>query len=302
MKINEILTEAGKVWGREAARRNYEKETERTTGQTVAQRRKWYQDNIKDVKKRQAQHKKDHPELYNESELNEYQDPPSNKNNIRVKKTEPKADEHDFHGYKIRVSRRPDEQGNYKSLAYLPGRDGKAVRKEMFDGETQEKAKENAMNWIMQFSEKRSWDDIPKSSATVDFNREFTLDFLDGNEKFWNKFVLLDDGTPAFLIAPDSAEEEFGPELLRGYGYSLATPKFTQKGELGNTSASSISKERAKRAKLIPNGRYTLELTNKRSKNFGSDLFTLAFHSTVDAPNAPMKLGVPGVTIAASRK
>lgn len=224
----------------------------------------------------------------------------SNKKNVRVQKTQPKAEEQDFHGYKIRVGNAPDGNGIYNSIAYLPGRDGKAVRQERFQGQSPEEAMTAAQNWIMQFSEKRTWDDIHRSSATVDFNKEFTLDFLDGNESFWNKFDI-EDGRPVFKIAPPNAEEEFGVDLLRSYGYNRSTPKNTPKGEVGNTSASAISKAAAQKAQLIPNGRYTLQLTNRKSETFNSDIFTLAFHSTVDAPNAPMKLGVPGVTIAASR-
>lgn len=223
-----------------------------------------------------------------------------NKNNVRVKKTQPKAAEAKFHGYTIRVGNAPDGNGNYNAIAYLPGRDGKAVRQERVQGQSPEEAMKAAQNWIMQFSEKRTWDDIHKSTATADFNKEFTLDFLDGNESFWNKFDI-EDGKPVFKIAPNAAEEEFGAELLRSYGYTRATPKNTPKGEVGNTSAAPISKATAQKAGLIPNGRYTMQLTNKKSGTFNSDVFTLAFHSTVDAPNAPLKLGVPGVTIGASR-
>lgn len=213
-----------------------------------------------------------------------------------------KSNQSTLHGYTIRIATSPSKEGTYKAIAFLPGKDGKVIRQEKFDAPSKEHAKKEAIDWILSVSETRTWNDIVGATATVDFNREFTLDFLDGNEHFWNKFAVLDDGSPAFLIAPAEAEEEFGAELLRGYGYSLASPKRTTTGDAGNTSAASIKKDRAIRAGLIPNGRYTLELTNKKSKTFGADLFMLAYHSTVDSPDSPVRLGVPGVTIAASRK
>ena len=231
----------------------------------------------------------------------EYRDPPSNKNNIRVSATDAKANEHIFHGYKIRISRKPNEQGIFKAIAYLPGKNGKIIRQERFQGESVDKTIEAAKNWIVSYSKERSWNNIKRSSISVDFNREFVLNFLDGNEKFWNKFIMLSDGTPGFLIAPPDAEEDFGKELLRSYGYTLALPKKSPQGEIGNTSGASLPKSRAEKSGLVPNSRYTMEITNKKSKNFNSDLFTLAYHSTVDASNAPRKLGIPGATIAASR-
>jgi hypothetical protein len=218
------------------------------------------------------------------------------------KKKAPLAKELNFHGYTIRVSNKPNAEKQFTGIAFLPGKGG-SVRQERFVGASGEEVESKAKNWVLSFNERRTWDNIKDSRVTVDFNSEFIKNYRQGNDNFWSKFTMLDNNTPAFLIAPDSAEDEFGVEILRGEGYSKASPKkIATTGEIGNTSVTNIAKVRAVKAGLIPNGRYTLEKSNKKTKSLGSDIFTLAYHSTVDAPNAPMRLSDPGVTIAANRE
>ena len=210
-----------------------------------------------------------------------------------------------YGAFTSKYKKEPNEQGNYEGKLHPPGHLKNKVAIKSIQASSFEELKRLAHNWIDKTRESfkpiRNWSDVT-GSPTLDLNREFIRDELGVNAEHWIKITELDNGDIALLVAPDDAIADYGLDTIQGEGYKRMTPKKTPQGVITNTAAAGMSKVKAQRLKLTPNGRYTLHRVDRKSDSMGSDIFLMKYDSIVDDPNIPQQLHQPAVTIAASRQ
>ena len=199
----------------------------------------------------------------------------------------------------------PNERGKYEGKLHPPKHLKDKVPTKSLEASSFEELKRLAHDWIDKTRESfkpiRNWSDV-KGAPTLDLNREFIRDELGVNAEHWIKITKLNNGDIALLVAPDDAIKDYGLDTVQGEDYKRMTPKRSPQGVITNTAAAGMSKAKAQRLKLTPNGRYTLHKIDKKSDSMGSDIFLMKYDSIVDDPNIPQQLHQPAVTVAASRQ
>jgi hypothetical protein len=210
-----------------------------------------------------------------------------------------------YGGFNARYNKKPNERGIHDAKIHPPQHLKNEIAVKSLEASSLEELRRISHEWVDKaresFKPVRNWSDVT-GSPTLDLNREFIRDELGVSAEHWIKITELDNGDIALLVAPDDAIADYGLDTVQGENYKRMTIKKTQQGELTNTAASGMSKVKAQRLKLTPNGRYTLHRVDRKSDSMGSDIFLMKYDSIVDDPNIPQRLGQPAVTIAADRK
>ena len=207
------------------------------------------------------------------------------------------AGEERYHDYTIKYILAPNAQGIYRGIIHPPKNLKDTLEAKRLEATSIDELIHSAKEWIESgFSPSRSWSEVPAdASVTLDLNSSFMLDSLGVNAVHYIKLSQI-NGRPVLLVAPDDAIENYGSnEVEKKQGYKKTTTK-----SLG-TSSSFMSKAKAKEIGLKPNGRYTLEKSNKKTDNMGSDIYSMVFNSIVSPTKEQKRLSVPAVTIAVNR-
>ena len=207
------------------------------------------------------------------------------------------AGEEKYHDYTIKYILAPNAQGIYRGIIHPPKNLKDTLEAKRLEATSIDELIHSAKEWIESgFSPSRSWSEVPTdASITLDLNSSFMLDSLGVNAVHYIKLSQI-NGRPVLLVAPDDAIENYGSnEVEKKQGYKKTATK-----SLG-TSSSFMSKAKAKEIGLKPNGRYTLEKSNKKTDNMGSDIYSMVFNSIVSPTKEQKRLSVPAVTIAVNR-
>lgn len=184
----------------------------------------------------------------------------------------PTTDER-FHGYVIRVQ----TDKPFKAFVFhekFPQRNTRIEYSTSLE-ETMTWAKE----WIRSYQGDRDWKDV--ESVTVCFNAEFLEQIMGDERQFSFDFFegMLGDGKMSVTIH-DVFPFKAHDANRRGQDYRM--------------SSGWASKEALIEAGLRPNCRYVLE-------DNSDGTFTPIFHSVVEDTNEKIRMGEPGITIAANR-
>ena len=207
------------------------------------------------------------------------------------------AGEERYHDYTIKYILAPNAQGIYRGIIHPPKNLKDTLEAKRLEATSIDELIHSAKEWIESgFSPSRSWSEVPTdASITLDLNSSFMLDSLGVNAVHYIKLSQI-NGRPVLLVAPDDAIENYGSnEVEKKQGYKKTATKSP------GTSSSFMSKAKAKEIGLKPNGRYTLEKSNKKTDNMGSDIYSMVFNSIVSPTKEQKRLSVPAVTIAVNR-
>ena len=207
------------------------------------------------------------------------------------------AGEERYHDYTIKYILAPNAQGIYRGIIHPPKNLKDTLEAKRLEATSIDELIHSAKEWIESgFSPSRSWSEVPTdASITLDLNSSFMLDSLGVNAMHYIKLSQI-NGRPVLLVAPDDAIENYGSnEVEKKQGYKKTATKSP------GTSSSFMSKAKAKEIGLKPNGRYTLEKSNKKTDNMGSDIYSMVFNSIVSPTKEQKRLSVPAVTIAVNR-
>ena len=184
-----------------------------------------------------------------------------------------KTNDTEFHGYTIRTQK----LSPFKSFIFHPKI--KERRTFMEFAESQKDSVNKAKQWIEQYTENRPW--TQKDGASVNFNTDFCTDVLEGERNFSFDIVNKDD--ELFLTVYDEHNE--------GMFNSYDATTVTRNENRSYHNFGSVKK--AKELGLIPNARYMLHRMPEANK------YKFVFHSLVHHKNDPLKMGEPGLTVAA---
>jgi hypothetical protein len=136
------------------------------------------------------------------------------------------------------------------------------------------------------------------SQFTIDLNVDFTKKYLDPQSGNYFKMAKDDAGQPVLVMASREYFANFGKEM-EDLGFRKASSRVKHSGT--NTTpiyALQISKNTVKALGLIPNMRYTLEEVGQDSD--GNTMFSLTADTRTLSKHDKYRMGVPGLTLAAS--
>lgn len=165
-------------------------------------------------------------------------------------------------------------------------------------GNTQGAARDDAMSQI--HDKTRSADPDAFKQFTIDLNVDFTREYLDPKSGNYFKMAKNDAGEPVLVMASRDYFAAFGKDMeqlgfRRGYQRTsaarmgaAATPVY----------AVPTSKGQVKALGLIPNMRYSLHDVGQDED--GNQMFALKADTRVISPQDRYKMGVPGLTLAAT--
>ena len=135
----------------------------------------------------------------------------------------------------------------------------------------------------------------------VDFNVDFTREYMDPKTGHFFKFEKGADGQPRLISVGPEWYQKFGTEMDQ-LGFRRASDKSSRNMDTPNTPTYSfpIGKPMVKQLGLIPNMRYSLEFENEDAD--GNDIFTISQHSRYTGKGTRMMMRTPGFILAASPK
>jgi len=135
----------------------------------------------------------------------------------------------------------------------------------------------------------------------IDFNVDFTREYMDPKTGHFFKFEKGTDGQPRLISAGPEWYQKFGTEMDQ-LGFRRASDKSSRNIDIPNTPTYSfpIGKPMVKQLGLIPNMRYSLEFENEDAD--GNDIFTISQHSRYTGKGTRMMMRTPGFILAASPK
>ena len=135
----------------------------------------------------------------------------------------------------------------------------------------------------------------------VDFNVDFTREYMDPKTGHFFKFEKGADGQPRLISVGPEWYQKFGTEMDQ-LGFRRASDKSSRDIDTPNTPTYSfpIGKPMVKQLGLIPNMRYSLEFENEDAD--GNDIFTISQHSRYTGKGSRMMMRTPGFILAASPK
>ena len=137
-------------------------------------------------------------------------------------------------------------------------------------------------------------------SYVIDFNVDFTREYMDPKTGHFFKFEKGDDGAPRLISAGPDWYAKFGKDMEQ-LGFRKASNKTGHKQESQiPTYSFPIGKPKVKELGLIPNVRYTVELDNQDAD--GNDVFTIHKHSRYTGVGTRMMMREPGFILAAIPK
>lgn len=161
-------------------------------------------------------------------------------------------------------------------------------------GDSQAEAKANVLSQInpAQQDTERTY-----SSITADLNAPFTKEYLKGDASLWFRFDKINNET-VMIMANRDYVNTFGAEI-KELGFTKASKGRTaSKGDATPIWSFSVARSVMQKANLIPNMRYTLEYTTDDKD--GNAIFVMNPDSLTQGPQDKYRMGVPGVTIAAT--
>ena len=136
----------------------------------------------------------------------------------------------------------------------------------------------------------------------IDFNVDFTREYMDPKTGHFFKFEKGTDGQPRLISAGPEWYQKFGTEMDQ-LGFRRAK-SFDRLRDIDSsntlTYSFSIGKPMVKQLGLIPNMRYSLEFENEDAD--GNDIFTISRHSRYTGVGTRMMMRTPGFILAASPK
>ncbi len=183
----------------------------------------------------------------------------------------------DFHGWTIRY--RPTTDGSPVQWIVL---DKKGDIKNKGSAGTDKDAVSDAEDWIKSGGGKTS---EATGKVTIDFNAAFAKQFAPGGETFY--ISIERDGKVPTLILSSIPQE----------GFKTSHPKPVKNG-IGSPVVA-LTPKQCNDAGLQPNGRYILGAENKIDNNIS--MFPLIFQNVTQSSSDRMRLGAPGITVAATR-
>lgn len=159
-------------------------------------------------------------------------------------------------------------------------------------GDSQADAKADALAKLTPAQQDKSY-----RTVTADLNAPFTKAYLKGDASLWFKFDM-QNGEPVMIMANRDYVNNFGAEI-RELGFTKASKgRTTQRGDATTIWGFPITKAAMEKTQLIPNMRYTLEYTTDDKD--GNSVFVMNPDSKTEGPHDKYRMGVPGVTIAAT--
>ena len=163
-------------------------------------------------------------------------------------------------------------------------------------GNSQAAARDDVLSQINDNLRSANPDDF--TQFTIDLNVDFTKNYLDPKSGNYFKLQKDDAGQPVLVMASREYFANFGKEM-EDLGFRKATSRIKI---TGNNSipvyALAISKNAVKSLGLIPNMRYTLEEVGQDSD--GNTMFSLKADTRTLGKHDKYRMGVPGLTLAAS--
>jgi hypothetical protein len=163
-------------------------------------------------------------------------------------------------------------------------------------GRSQAEAREDAIAQIHDVTRSANPDDY--NQFTLDLNVNFTNEYLDPKSGNYFKMAKDDAGQPVLVMASREYFANFGKEM-EDLGFRKASSRI--KATSVNSTpiyALPISRNAVKTLGLIPNMRYTLEPAEEDSD--GNLMFGLRADTRTLGKNDKYRMGVPGLTLAAS--
>ena len=133
----------------------------------------------------------------------------------------------------------------------------------------------------------------------IDFNIDFSREYMDPKTGHFFKFEKGADGKPRLISAGPEWYSKFGTEMDQ-LGFRRAKDKSGQADPETPTYSFAIGKPMVKALGLIPNMRYSLEFENEDAD--GNDIFTISRHSRYTGVGTRMMMKTPGFILAASPK
>lgn len=163
-------------------------------------------------------------------------------------------------------------------------------------GQSQAEAREDAIAQIHDVTRSANPDDY--NQFTLDLNVNFTNEYLDPKSGNYFKMAKDDAGQPVLVMASREYFANFGKEM-EDLGFRKASSRI-KATSINSTPiyALPISRKAVKILGLIPNMRYTLEPAEEDSD--GNLMFGLRADTRTLGKNDKYRMGVPGLTLAAS--
>jgi len=135
----------------------------------------------------------------------------------------------------------------------------------------------------------------------IDFNVDFTREYMDPKTGHFFKFTIGADGQPRLISVGLEWYQKFGTEMDQ-LGFRRASDKSSRNIDTPNTPTYSfpIGKPMVKNLGLIPNMRYSVELESQDAD--GNDVFIISPHSRYTGVGTRMMMRTPGFILAAVPK
>lgn len=183
----------------------------------------------------------------------------------------------DFHGWTIRY--RPSSDNSPVQWLVL---DKKGEIKNKGTAGTDTDAVRDAEDWIKSGG---GTGGTATSRVTVDFNAPFAKQFAPGGETFYA--TVESDGKSPMLIFSKIPQDGFKTSHTKPVKSGIGSPVIA------------LTPKECNAAGLQPNGRYILGAEDKIDDN--TSMFPLIFQNVTQSSSDRMRLGAPGITVAATR-